>query len=50
MAETYDLHMQPHRYAGPLTTAAPVQLDACTTSFCIQEHHPYQAQAVNDLV
>jgi len=41
-AETYDLHVQPHNCAGPIATAAAVQLDACITNFIIQEWFPYR--------
>jgi galactonate dehydratase len=41
-AETYDLHVQPHNCAGPVATAAAVQLDACMTNFIIQEWFPYR--------
>ena len=40
-AETYDLHVQPHNCASPVSTAAAVQLDACLTNFIIQETFPY---------
>jgi len=49
-AETYDLHVQPHNYAGPVNTAASVQLDACITNFIIQEWFPYHEQGILDLV
>ena len=49
-AETYDMHVQPHHCAGPISTAASVQLDACITNFCIQEWRPYADQRVYDLV
>ncbi|NOZ29955.1 MAG: galactonate dehydratase [Chloroflexi bacterium] len=41
-AETYHLHVQPHNCAGPIATAAAVQLDACITNFIIQEVFPYR--------
>ena len=37
MAETYYLGVAPHNPNGPLSTAASVQLDACTPNFLIQE-------------
>jgi len=40
-AETYNLVMAPHNCAGPVATAAAVQLDACMTNFLIQEWFPY---------
>ena len=49
-AETYDLHVQPHNCAGPVATAAAVQLDACITNFLIQEWFPYRDQGLYDLV
>jgi galactonate dehydratase len=49
-AETYDLHIQPHNCAGPISTAASVQLDACITNFIIQEWFPYRGQDFLDLV
>jgi len=49
-AETYGLYVQPHRYGGPIATAASVQLDACITNFIIQEWHPYEPQGVYDLL
>ena len=49
-AETYDMHVQPHHCAGPISTAASIQLDACITNFCIQEWRPYADQRAYDLV
>ena len=49
-AETYDLHIQPHNCAGPVATAASVQLDACITNFIIQEWFPYRDSAMYELV
>jgi galactonate dehydratase len=40
-AETYNLHVQPHNCAGPVSTAASVQLDGCIPNFLIQEWFPY---------
>jgi len=45
-AETYNQHVQPHNCAAPVSTAAAIQLDACTTNFIIQELFPYR-QAAN---
>ncbi len=39
-AETYNLVVAPHNCAGPVATAAAVQVDACTTNFIIQEWFP----------
>ena len=41
-AETYNLHVQPHNCAGPVATAAAVQVDACIPNFIIQEWFPYR--------
>lgn len=41
-AETYNLHIQPHNCASPVSTAAAVQLDACIPNFIIQETFPYR--------
>jgi galactonate dehydratase len=50
MAETYDMHIQPHHCAGPISTAASIQIDACITNLAIQEWRPYAGQPVFDLV
>jgi len=49
-AETYDMHIQPHNCAGPVSTAMAVQLDTCITNFAIQEWFPYQPYEIYDLV
>jgi galactonate dehydratase len=49
-AETYNLHVQPHNYAGPVATAAAVQLDACVPNFIIQEWFPYDKDEFYGLV
>jgi galactonate dehydratase len=49
-AETYNLHVQPHNCAGPVATAAAVQLDACMTNFIIQEWFPYHERSHYQLV
>jgi len=49
-AETYQLHVQPHNCAGPVATAAAVQLDACMTNFIIQEWFPYHEERHYELV
>jgi galactonate dehydratase len=49
-AETYDMHIQPHNCAGPISTAMAVQLDTCITNFIIQEWFPYQPSAIYELV
>ena len=42
MAEAYNMRVQPHNCAGPVSTAAALQLDACITNFLIQELYPYR--------
>jgi galactonate dehydratase len=42
MAETYNMRMQPHVCASPVSTAAALQLDACIPNFIIQEIYPYR--------
>ena len=49
-AETYNLHVQPHNCASPVTTAASVQVDACIPNFIIQETFPYRTEANYNLV
>jgi galactonate dehydratase len=49
-AETYDMHIQPHNCAGPVSTAMAVQLDTCITNFIIQEWFPYQDESLYNLV
>jgi galactonate dehydratase len=49
-AETYDMHIQPHNCAGPVSTAMAVQLDTCITNFIIQEWFPYRENRVYELV
>ncbi|MHB1319546.1 MAG: mandelate racemase/muconate lactonizing enzyme family protein, partial [Anaerolineae bacterium] len=49
-AETYDMHIQPHNCAGPVSTAMAVQLDTCITNFVIQEWFPYQPHSIYELV
>jgi len=44
-AETYNMLVQPHNCAGPIATAAAVQLDAAITNFIIQEWLPYRPQS-----
>ena len=34
--------MQPHLCAGPVATAAALQLDACIPNFLIQELYPFR--------
>ncbi len=41
VADSYQVAIQPHNCAGPVCTAATVQLVAATTNFFIQEWFPY---------
>lgn len=50
MAEAYNLRVQPHICASPLSTAAALQLDACISNFMIQELYPYRPPELFDLV
>ncbi|HZQ61388.1 MAG TPA: mandelate racemase/muconate lactonizing enzyme family protein [Casimicrobiaceae bacterium] len=43
MAEAFDTRIQPHVCAGPVLTAATLQLDATLTNLLIQEVYPYRA-------
>jgi len=42
MAETYSARIAPHNCAGPVATAASLQLDACLPNFFMQEVFPYR--------
>ncbi len=42
MAEVYNMRIQPHVCASPVSTAAALQLDACIPNFVIQEIYPYR--------
>jgi galactonate dehydratase len=42
MAEAYNMRIQPHNCASPVSTAAALQLDACIPNFVIQELYPYR--------
>jgi galactonate dehydratase len=42
MAEVYNMRIQPHVCASPVSTAAALQLDACIPNFFIQELYPYR--------
>jgi len=42
MAEAWNLRVAPHLCAGPICTAATLQLDATLTNFMIQELYPYR--------
>jgi galactonate dehydratase len=50
MAEAYNLRIQPHICASPLSTAAALQLDACIANFMIQELYPYRPPELFALV
>jgi galactonate dehydratase len=50
MAEAYNLRVQPHICASPLSTAAALQLDACIANFMIQELYPYRPPELFRLV
>ncbi|MBI1779492.1 MAG: mandelate racemase/muconate lactonizing enzyme family protein [Proteobacteria bacterium] len=43
MAEAYNMRVQPHICASPVSTAAALQLDACIANFMIQELYPYRS-------
>jgi galactonate dehydratase len=45
MAEAYNMRVAPHLCAGPVATAAALQLDACITNLLIQELYPYRVPA-----
>lgn len=42
MAEAFNMRVAPHLCAGPVLTAATLQLDACLTNLLIQELYPYR--------
>jgi galactonate dehydratase len=50
MAEAYNVHIQPHVCASPVSTAAALQLDACIANLMIQEVYPYRAREHFDIV
>lgn len=50
MAEAFDMRIQPHVCAGPVLTAATLQLDATLTNRLIQEVYPYRVDAHFDIV
>ena len=43
MAEAYNVQIQPHVCASPVSTAAALQLDACIPNLLIQELYPYRS-------
>jgi galactonate dehydratase len=42
MAEAYNARIAPHNCASPVSTAAALQVDACTPNVLIQELYPYR--------
>ncbi len=50
MAEAYNMRVQPHICASPVSTAAALQLDACIPNFIIQELYPYRVPEHFELV
>ncbi len=42
MAEAFSVRIQPHVCASPVSTAAALQIDACTANIAIQELCPYR--------
>ena len=50
MAETYNMRIQPHLCASPVSTAAALQLDACIPNFAIQEIYPYRTPEHYEIV
>ncbi|MBN1382530.1 MAG: mandelate racemase/muconate lactonizing enzyme family protein [Deltaproteobacteria bacterium] len=47
MAYTYDVSVQAHVCASPLSTAAALQLEAVIPNFCIHEHHVVNLTSYN---
>lgn len=47
MAHVYDVGVQAHVCASPLSTAAALQLEAAIPNFAIHEHHVYNRMAYN---
>lgn len=50
IAEMYNMRVQPHLCAGPVATAAALQLDACIPNLLIQELYPFRVPAHFNLV
>jgi galactonate dehydratase len=50
MAETYNLHVQPHNCGGPVSSAAGVQLVTALSNFIIMEWFPYWPDGRYDIV
>jgi L-alanine-DL-glutamate epimerase-like enolase superfamily enzyme len=47
MAYTYDVSVQAHVCASPLSVAAALQLEAVIPNFCIHEHHVINRASYN---
>ncbi len=47
MAYTYDVSVQAHVCASPLSTSAALQLECVIPNFCIHEHHNYNLHEYN---
>jgi len=47
MAYTYDVSVQAHVCASPLSTAAALHLECVIPNFCIHEHHNYNLHEYN---
>jgi galactonate dehydratase len=50
MAEVYNMRLQPHVCASPVSTAAALQLVACIPNFVILELYPYRVPAHFEIV
>ena len=50
MAEAYNMRVAPHNAAGPICTAADLQLDACISNFLIQEVYPFRVPETYEIV
>jgi galactonate dehydratase len=50
MAEAFNMRIQPHICASPVSTAAALQIDACTANLIIQELYPYRPQEHFEIV
>jgi galactonate dehydratase len=42
IVEAFSVRIQPHVCASPVSTAAALQIDACTANIAIQELYPYR--------
>ncbi len=50
IAEMYNMRVQPRLCAGPVATAAALQIDACIPNLLIQELHPFRVPEHSALV